>query len=219
MIKYIMIKNIDRSILLHYKTMRKCLVCKEYITLEDEWDNIVHYSSNTKSRCGVYHKVCFMNLFDKHKLKDDKNLEKILEDSEFELYNLICKNHLYKWWSEHYEIILIPNYVFTKVEEIFKGNWKDMSKPIPPWHLLDMFIRQKNYLDKIYHKVELNGVSRINYDLAVLIAKYPAYLKFMEQEKQNEIQVINILDAKKIDFSNISKKKEIEQIDLLEEEL
>lgn len=200
--------------------MRKCHLCKEYITIEDEWDNIVHYSCETKSNNGVYHLNCFVSLFNKNKFKkENRQLDEILNESEKELYNLVCKNHLYKWWAEKYDIILLPNYIFTKTEEIFKGVWKEMSKPIPPEHLLDMFIRQQNYLDKIYHKTELNGVARINYDLAVLIAKYPAYLKFLEREKQNEIQVINILDTKKIDFNNISKKKEVKQLDLLEEEI
>ncbi len=200
--------------------MRKCHVCKEYITIEDEWDNVVHYTNNTKSHCGVYHLDCFIERFNKNRFKnDERQLDEVLHDSELELYNIVCKNHLYKWWMEFYDVIVIPSYLFTKTEEIFKGEWKEMSKPIPPEHLLDMFIKQKPHLDKIYHKTELNGVSRINYDLAVLIAKYPAYLKFLEREKQNEIQVINILDTKKIDFSNISKKKEIKQIDLLEEEM
>lgn len=209
-----------KEVLLHYKTMRKCISCKEYITIEESWDTVIHYTGVSKSHSGVYHLECFIKKFDKNKFpKEDRTIKEITNDGSEELFKLVCKNHLYKYLADRYEIIMMPNYIYTKLEQIFSGDFRNMSKPIPPEHLLDMFIQRKDYLEKIYHKQKLDGTSMINYDLAVLIAKYPAYLKYIEKEKQNEIQTVSLIERKKIDFKSFQPKKEIEQLDLLEEEL
>jgi len=211
MIKYIMIKNIDRSILLHYKTMRKCLVCKEYITLEDEWDNIVHYSGQVKTVSGVYHKNCFMKHWENGKIrKEERCVERLLSDSQDELFNLMCKNHLYKYFQQKYDVIMLPSYIFTKLEQIFTGKFKQMSRAIPPSHLLEMFERKESYLDGIYHKEKLDGVSLVNYNLAVLIAKYPKFLEWKERSISETISTVEYSNEKKPEIKILAKQKSVE---------
>jgi hypothetical protein len=174
---------VDKSLLLNFKTMRKCQLCKEYVCIESDWDSILY------SGKGAWHIECFRkDLLKKNKSKKSMNeiellVNHIRDESQLILFNLVIKNHLYKYLAEHYRVILLPNYFFTKAEQIFTGEWKDMSRPIYPEHLLEMFIRQQGFLDRIYHKEKMDGTSRINYDLAVLISKYPKFLEWKEKTK------------------------------------
>jgi hypothetical protein len=104
------------------------------------------------------------------------------------------------------------------MEQIFKGEYKNMSSPIPPEHILDMFQRRQGYLDKIYHKEKMDGVSRINYDLAVLISKYNGYLEWIEKSNKEEVSTIALVEKRKINISNIPTRKETKFIDLLDGE-
>lgn len=213
--------TIDKSILLKYKTMRKCFACKEFICLEDEWNDenkIIHYTK------GVYHRECLKKEMLKSKrvkkTEDEVELEidRLVKDSDLLLYGVVVKNHLYKYLYDSYSIVLLPNYIFVKLEEIFKGEYKNMSKKIPPEDILEMFERQQKFLDGIYHKESLNGVQRINYDLAVLIAKYPKFLDWKARESKDDSQIVAMVEKKKIDFSNVQQKNENNFTDLLDEE-
>ena len=205
---------IDKSILLHYKTMRKCIVCREYITIEEEWvlGSIFHYKDGTKTNQGIYHKKCLVGFLRKKKYKnvdiaDESIFEEIedkVKDSDLEIYNLVCKNHLYKYLMSHYDVVMFSSGIYTKMEQIFTGEWRNMSKPIPPHHLLEMFERQAKYLDGIYHKERLNGVQRIQYDLAVLIAKYNGFLDWKEKAKEQIESAQSFVDDKKPDIKIIN---------------
>jgi hypothetical protein len=172
-----------QEILLDYKTMRKCFGCKEYMTLEKELDNAVYVSK------AFWHDTCYAEKLSKKKvgkLSEEDINKKMLElklESEEHIRHTIIKNHLFKYLMFKYNVVLLPTYIFTKMEQIFKGEYRNMSSPIPPEHILDMFQRRQGYLDKIYHKEKMDGVSRINYDLAVLISKYNGYLEWIEKSK------------------------------------
>ena len=213
--------TIDRSILLKYKTMRKCFSCKEYICLENEWNSenkVIHYMK------GVYHRECLKRdmLKSKRVKRNEEEVEleidRLVRDSDLLLYGIVVKNHLFKYLYDSYSIVLLPNYIFVKLEEMFKGEYKGMTKRIPPEHLLEMFERQQKFLDNIYHKEKLNGVQRINYDLAVLIAKYPGFLDWKAREVKDIDTTEKFIVNKKIDFTNVQSKKEEDYIDLSEEE-
>ena len=213
--------TIDRSILLKYKTMRKCFSCKQFICLEEEWNSenkIIHYMK------GVYHRECLKKEMLKSKRvkrnegEVELEIDRLVRDSDLLLYGIVVKNHLYKFLYDSYSIVLLPNYIFVKLEEIFKGEFRGMTKKIPPEHLLEMFERQQKFLDNIYHKEKLNGVQRINYDLAVLIAKYPGFLDWKARETKEDSQIVAMVEKKKIDFSNVQQKNENKFTDLLDEE-
>ena len=213
--------TIDRSILLKYITMRKCFSCKEYICLENEWNSenkVIHYMK------GVYHRECLKRdmLKSKRVKRNEEEVEleidRLVRDSDLLLYGIVVKNHLFKYLYDSYSIVLLPNYIFVKLEEMFKGEYKGMTKRIPPEHLLEMFERQQKFLDNIYHKEKLNGVQRINYDLAVLIAKYPGFLDWKAREVKDIDTTEKFIVNKKIDFTNVQSKKEEDYIDLSEEE-
>jgi hypothetical protein len=91
------------------------------------------------------------------------------------------------------------------MEQIFKGEFKKMNKPVPPEHLLDMWQKKMSFLDGLYHKEKMDGVSRINYDLAVLIAKYPSYLDWMGKKNSDKKMIEERSREERVSINLISK--------------
>jgi hypothetical protein len=211
-------KTFDRTILINkYKTMRKCKECKEYITLETEWDSTIYVSN------AFHHINCFKNKMLNKKIRrpseealDIKINELRLSSDEY-IYKTMAKSHLYKYLCDAYGVVMLPTYVYQKMEGIFNGTWKDMSCPIPPEHLLDMFQRKQDWLNKIYHKDNIDGIGRINYDLSVLIGKYRSYLdwlgkKEIENKQAQNSSIVNERLTEVVATNNI-KKNEIDIFD------
>lgn len=197
----------NKTILLNFKTMRKCFQCKEFITLEESFDSVIYYKNNFFHEKCLREKLCNKKVGKLCKDDCDNLLNQLREDTINKLENIIYKNHLYKYLMQHYDVVMFPNYIYQKLEKIFIGEYKNMSRNIPPAHLLDMFQRKMEYLDKLYHKEKLDGVARVNYDLAVLIGKYNGYLEFIEREKQEIVETVEFLKKKKINISTISRKE------------
>ena len=213
----------DKTILLEFTTMRKCCVCKNYITLEKELDNIIYYGTTSKNKL-IYHRECLKKkMLSKkgNKLSEgdvDILIDDLFKDGIGHIEGLIYKNHLYLLLMKHYDIITLPNYIFTKMEQIFKGEFKKMNKPVPPEHLLDMWQKKMSFLDGLYHKEKMDGVSRINYDLAVLIAKYPSYLDWMGKTKTEKKEVVQYVAKQKIIFDNVKSNKKAENTNIFDDE-
>lgn len=201
------INLMDKNILLNYKTSRKCGGCKEYIFIEDELFNdtasIYHFQNKT------WHKPCFNEFLSGRKRKVDNIdsfLLSIVDESNNVLYNLCVKNHLYKYLMSKYEVILLPNYIYTKMEQVFTGKFKNMSQPIPPQDLLDMWKNPKQvaYLDKMCRWKQLEGVSAINYSLAILTGSYAKYLDWKQSKTIENIKTEkDIVQFRQIDMNKI----------------
>lgn len=207
--------TIDKSILLKYKTMRKCFSCKQFICLEEEWNSdnkIIHYTK------GVYHRECLKKemLKSKRVKRNEEEVEieidRLVRDSDLLLYNVVVKNHLYKWAMEKYRLILLPNYIFTKLESMFKGEYKNMSKPLKPEHLLEMFERQEKFLDGIYHNPPLSGIEKLNYDIAVLVNKYEKFLDWKGKAENQSQKAQEFTNDKKPDIKIINNNKKKEEV-------
>lgn len=202
-------EKIDKSILLNYTTMRKCTECKEYIQLEKyikyekEEDEFLYYKEK------LYHCGCLKKKLESKKIgkMSDEDIIILIDGLRDESYNhsmnVICRNHLYKYLMEHYDVIMLPTYIYTKMEQLFTGTYKNMTKPMKCEHILDMFQRRQSQLDKIYHKEKLDGISRINYDLAVLIGKYNNYLEWIEKSKTEVVKTEAFIET----FSSIELDK------------
>jgi len=101
-----------------------------------------------------------------------------------------------------------------------------LNKAIPVEDLLDMWQQKMSYLNKINvsnqkNGKQINGIARINYDLAILLSKYDNYLAWKERKKIEKEYVINehknnnVIDYSKINtiqHSNNSKEINIEDI-------
>lgn len=193
-------------------TMRKCSICKSYITLETELEDIAYQGKL------LSHVSCM-----KDKMRKKKNSKLTFEDveilvsdikseSKLRIENIIYKNHLYQYLMRHYNVILIPVYIYQKMEQMFSGEFKGMSKKLLPEHLLDMFQKKASFLDNIRHKNRIDGTGRINYDLAVLISKYNGYLEWLDKMKNEEIKVEGYtIQNGGVGLTTMIQKKEMEK--------
>ena len=93
-----------------------------------------------------------------------------------------------------------------------------MSKPIPPKHLLDMWIRRQSFLYKIYHKEKLDGLSRVNYDCAVLITKYNGYVDWLEKKKVDLEKAESFISHEKINMNDVGTNKNFSINNILDED-
>jgi hypothetical protein len=199
----------DFSVLLHYKTRRKCFICKDYICLEDEIKNISYYKKNFNHSSCLKNKLITKKIGRMSSDDADKLISDLREKTEEHSFDIVVKNHLYKYLCDHYQVITLPNYIFTKLESIFNGTYKNMTCPIPVTHILDMFLKQEKWLDGLYHKEKMDGVGLINYNLAVLLAKYPNYLEWIARSKAEAAATATYIETtqkRNIDFNALSKQ-------------
>jgi hypothetical protein len=190
---------------------RKCTHCKDSISLDT--DNFVYVSEK------YYHFDCYVELQlnkKRNKLSKDEivgNTQKIKEESMVIVQTIITKEKLYRWLQYNYNVVVIPKYFYTKIDSIYNGTYKGLSRVIPPEDLFDMWKRKKVELDRINSANERKGKSivgsdRLQYDLAIILSKYDSYVKWKEQQKILEMdQIKRIAESKssKIDFTKINK--------------
>jgi hypothetical protein len=208
----------DRSVLLQYKTLRKCGKCKSYVTLEDDGDKVVYYKK------AFWHITCLREWLLSKKIgkmcgeEVDKLIEGLKEETEDHIWHVVVRNHLYKYWMDKYNVVSLPHYIYTKVESIANGSFKNISKPVKLEHLLDMFQRQQNWLDKMYHKEKLEGVSKLNYDIAVIVARYGSYVDWLEKTKVEREQAEVFIQIPKINLGYLANARVPVSVSILDDD-
>lgn len=93
------------------------------------------------------------------------------------------------WLYREYEISFLPKYFFINLDKVYKGTYKNLTKPVPVEDLWDMWKRKMPYLQKVNDKnvrmgKKIDGMARINYDMAIVLSKYDSYLEWKEQQQQ-----------------------------------
>jgi len=190
---------------------RKCGYCKEYIDLDV--DNFVYVKDK------YYHFDCAVEEklnMKRNKLSEEQIINNFLEiqkQNERIIEYKKEKDRLFRWLQNTYNTVVLPKYFYMKMDEIFTGTYKGLSKGIPPEDLLDMWKRKLSELERINNQnarkgKSLIGVAIINYDLAVLLGKYDSYLKWKEDQKllENDKQnIINEANKPKINYDLINK--------------
>ena len=109
---------------------------------------------------------------------------------------------------KEYNVTFLPKYFFINLDKIYKGEYKNLKEPVPVEDLFDMWQKKIDYLNKTYiynkeHGKDMQGVQRINYDLAILLSKYDSYKRW--KEKQKAIQKQEQEFKKQQVFVNIAK--------------
>lgn len=214
----------------------KCGYCKNEINLEKEDEQsyffIVDEKRNTR-KC--FHCDCFVEYQTSKKKKPltvDECIEKIdqyralekqYEDKIQKKENL--RNQLFEYVMDMYDLTFVPSYFYVRMSEVFNGSYKGLSKPVPPEDLLDMWKQKRNFLLQNAEKQRkrdknIDGISRVWYDMSILLSRYDAYLDWKEKKK---LAMIDIEEKKKesIDFvkyndivKNSNTKKENNAIDI-----
>ena len=200
---------------------RKCSICKGLIDLNDTNEDFF-ITPNNKAN----HTHCYINqqTTKKTKPKTIDECKKYIDECR-QLYVDVekktnIKTELYEFLFDMYGISYFPKYFYIKMDSIYKGTMKNLSRPVPPEDLLDMWVQKKNYLDKVAEQNrkkgnEILGVNRVNYDLAILLTKYDSYLKWKEQQK---IAIAEFDESKKrsidkIEYTDVARPKRVSNTD------
>ena len=189
---------------------RKCSICKEPIEIINNCEDYFIEYKNNNSSCT--HTKCYIDYHTTKKRKPktleecNKFINSCRENAKSIEKKQNIRNELYEFLFEMYNISFFPNYFYIKMDSIYKGTYKNLNRPVPPEDLIDMWKQKRTYLEKIAEQnrkkgSDISGVNRVNYDLAILLSKYDAYLKWKEQQ---EIAVAEI---------NESKKRSVEKIE------
>lgn len=206
---------------------RKCQFCKNEIDTKKDDGTFFYYGKPGDIKCA--HKQCYVDYCTTRKrqpmtveecnafIEECKSNETIL----LSVKKTTIKDELNNFISDMYGITYLPNFFYKKMASIYDGSYKQLSRPVPPEDLLDMWKQKKSFLlkqaeiDKKRGK-EIDGLARVNYDLAILLGRYDKYLKWKEQQKiaQAEIEEQKKKDAEFVSYKDIStskpKKKENE---------
>jgi hypothetical protein len=195
------------------QTIRKCKECKKNIVLEKVlegkeravfYQNSYHHFSCIVLELSNKTRGKFKVMTDQQVLDFCETLEK---DHLPELNNVVNKNHLYTWLQIQYGIVAMPSYIFHKMESIFTGEYKGMSRPVPPEDLLDIFERQWDNLCKLASWKHLEGTDRLNYDLAVVLAKTSSYYRWKEQKAVDTVEGADISKEQRTNYDNLTDNK------------
>jgi hypothetical protein len=195
------------------QTTRKCKHCKELIVLED-YGFILYKES-------YYHYDCFVkSLVEKKKggisEEEAKGIaEGLKEEGREATKDIIARNHLFTWVQKKYDLVVMPSYIYTKFDAIFKGEYKGMTRPIPPDDLLDIWERKWNDLSGLYNwnankGKTMDATGRINYDIAVILAKSNSYYAWKDTQKQKDESIKEMHTEKKFDYGAIAGKAKLQ---------
>jgi hypothetical protein len=197
------------------ETTRKCKECKDLIVLE-EGEFVVQKISQKEV---YFHFECFVkNLVEKKKGgMEEGEARKVAEGLKVEsreaVRDIIARNHLFGWLQRKYDIVVLPSYIFTKFDAIFKGEYKGQSKAIPAEDILDMFERKWEDLCKTYawntsKGNSMDALGRLNYDIAIILSKSTSYYKWKQENKatQQKLKEIQLENTNKIKYENIVSK-------------
>lgn len=181
---------------------RKCNLCKKDIDITDGNEDFFCTVSGVKTKVTKYmHSECYIkyatNLKRNKKTIDEcndyikkcktENIEYERKDKEkIREYKKRCA--LYDYLFDFYGISFFPKSFYTRMDSVFKGEYKGLNREISPTDLLEMWQQKKSYLQAVAEKNsktgnEISGMSHIYYDLAILLSKYDSYLKWKEKQK------------------------------------
>ncbi len=208
------------------KVTRKCSICKEKIdVLNSNEDFFISVKNGSRS---YTHSSCYIKYHTSSKRRKQKTVQECnafieqckLKNKELEK-NKYIKEMLYAFLSDMYNISFFPNYFYIKMDSIYKGTYKNLNKPVPPEYLLDMWQQKKVYLEKVAEQnrkkgIEMNGISRFNYDLVILLSRYDSYLKWKEQQKiaATDFKEQKNKSVEKIEYKDVIRpQKQIKQND------
>ena len=158
-------------------------------------------------------------------LKREKELEKErkkLISKQNEAERIKNRKLFLDYIKDTYDISSFPKNFYIKLAEINNGTYRDMSEGISYEDLLFMFNRKQQYLNKINNKnnsigKEIKGISRVNYDLAIIIGLYDEYKEW--KRKKSMLQLSEEIEDKsviKIDCKKINPVKSNDEEDILD---
>jgi hypothetical protein len=170
-------------------TERKCNHCKKAIHIDrNDIRDVLMFKNK------YYHNACFVlhvqqKLAGKRVLQFWKDalsqIDEFERDAKKTLEYCFNRDDLYDHLLNHYDVVSIPSSVFTRIDAVLDGEYGIKSKPIDYADFVSCWKFGQKRLDKIAADKRksghgINGVDRINYDLAIVVRKFPQWKKKQE---------------------------------------
>lgn len=209
---------------------RKCIYCHNYIDIQKDVGTYIYQNNGAISHieCFSNYKKALRVPWSQRKINEyvafaqkqtKSSMEELVKEEqkkkakkEFKQAagerSSSARRILTDWLLERYNTTM-PKAFFVRLDSVYKGTYRGLAQPIPPEHLLDMWQQKINYLDKVAEQnrkkgKEVDGLSRLNYDLAILVARYPAYLTWLKKQQVAAEQPVGTTAQQHIDYSNLT---------------
>ena len=212
---------------------RKCACCKGVIEIDKcNISNVICFQGK------YYHYDCFESMASE-KAASKRGKPQMWQDALDQIWELeaetkkaleqfIAKDELNAWLLNNYDIVTVPSYFWQLVADLEGGMYKrKRCKPVSGVTLCECWKWGQRKLNKIAvnnkmaHKGPENDVDRLRYDLAILISKYPLFLKHKSKTSAAATSVITERKQPKIDYGvlekNNSTSDENDILDLIDE--
>lgn len=223
------------------KCIRKCFICKREFDINEV--DYLKDKNYIEAECYIDKELKKGLSIDviQEKIRVIKEAMKIEEDLkrekelEKEKNKLLAKQNeaernknredFLSYLREEYDVSSFSKLFYIKLAEINNGTYKGMSEGISYEDLLFMFKRKQTYLNKVNDKNKsigklIKGISRINYDLAIIIGLYDEYKEWKRKksilQSSNEIAKEESNNTIQIDYSKINTIKSSEEDDILD---
>ena len=212
---------------------RKCACCKGAIEIDvNDIRDVVYFQDK------YYHYDCFESMAaqkaaskrGKPQMWQDAldNIWEIESDTKNMLAQFIARDELNAWLLSNYDIVMVPSYFWQLVADLEKGVYKrQRCKPVSVGTLCECWKWGQRGLNKIAinnkmnHKGPGDDVDRLRYDLAILISKYPLFLKQQSKKLASQAALSIERQQPKIDYSTLEKSNinddENDILDLMDE--
>ncbi len=180
----------------------KCCVCGEDISVNLETIGEAVYCDKK-----IYHSDCFAEMAEKRAKSKNKKISdkwkfiladigKVRKESYIYFKNRLYKAAVCQFIEDNYYIKVIPRSIHIRLGDIYNGSYIRLPRGIPPSHILDMWERKRDFLNRVYENNISKGkcmdvYERILYDLGVLANSYDSYLKWREKQKKISAEMKN----------------------------
>lgn len=196
-------------------TVRKCDYCKESICIDR---SNIHDILMFKNK--YYHNKCF-EAHVHQKLAGKKpnkmwtealdHIEEYENDAKEAIDFWFIRDDIYNHLLDNYDIVEVPGTVFTRIDAVITGTYGCKSRPIDYAEFVACWRDGQKTLNKINRNNKaagknITGVSRINYDLAIVIKKFPQWKKRQEKLKAERIEIERMQrEAVHINYDNMQR--------------
>lgn len=212
---------------------RKCACCKGVVEIDrNNIVDVLYFQDK------YYHSKCFISMAEE-KAASKRGKPQVWKDALSDIWVLeaetkkmlehyFARDELNAWLLENYDITMVPSRFWQVVADLEIGKYKgSRCKPIGVsdlcecWKWGQVNLNKININNKMSHKGPENDADRLRYDLAILITKYPLFLKHKSKvsaaaasEKAERVQL-------KINYGVLEKNKnsndENDILDLIDE--
>ena len=106
-----------------------------------------------------------------------------------------------------YNVSFLPKHFFINLDKVYKGTYKNLNRPVPVEDLFDMWQQKMNYLNKVAEQnmqkgKKMEGMGRINYDLAILLSKYDSYCEWKARKAAEKQELKQSMTSQTIKITN-----------------